>query len=413
MTHLLRIAWRNVGRNPRRSVLSALAVGFAVGILVFAMAMQQGSYADMIFNTVHARTGNLQIQHPGYWPNANLAQSLRQPEAFSDVLKDIPEVRAFAPRVQAAALLSSASRTFGALVQGIDPAREADTSTLADVVRQGAYLSPDDHDGALVGELLAKNLDVAIGDEIVFLGQGADGSLAAGKLVVRGLFKTGIAEMDRSSVAAHIEPISDAFSMRGGVTEIAVLLDRDDYRESVTARIRKGIAEKGRREDAAVVPWTTLMPGVEESIRLDWYSAQIIYLVLVFVVGFGIANTFLMAYMERIHEFGVLLSLGMKPSRLSWMVYAESCLLTLVGVAAGLIIGIPVTQYFHHHGIYFGEGTEELMAEYGMSATIHPLIKPMVLQLAVGIVLAVTLILAIYPAWKASRLLPVEAMRHR
>lgn len=413
MFSLLHIAWRNIGRNRRRSWLTALAIGFAVAILIFAMALQQGSYADMIFNTVHARTGNLQLQHPAYWPDMDLAKRLARPGEWTPLLESLPQVRAYTPRIQAAALVSTTNRTFGALLQGIDPEREAETSTLNEVVRTGSYLTPQDRDGALVGERLARNLGAGLGDELVFLGQGADGSLAAGTLIIRGLFKTGIAEIDRQAVAAHIDTIREAFSMREGVTEIAVLLHRDRDRPAVAARLREAIAERGRQDAAAVVEWTTLMPGVEESIQLDWYSGQIIYLVLVLVVGFGIANTFLMAYMERIHEFGVLLSLGMRPGRLSGMVYAESVFLILIGAGLGLGIGIPITQFFHLHGIRFGEGAEELMAEYGMSATIHPLITPMVLLLAVGIVLAVSLALAAYPAWKSSRLLPVEGLRHR
>ena len=412
MISLIRIAWRNIGRNKRRSLLSALAVAFAVAILIFAMALQQGSYADMIFNTVHARTGNLQLQHHEYWPKMNLAKRLKGAGDLLPLIDVTPGVRACTPRIQAAALVSTDTGTFGALIQGIDPDREARTSTLADVVREGRYLEADDHEGALIGATLAKNLGTAVGDEIVLIGQGADGSLAAARLTVRGTVKTGIAAIDRAAVAAHIVAIDEAFSMLGAVTEIAVLLDRDKDRPAAIAAMEQLLAERNR-DDARVVPWTTLMPGIEESIKLDWYSGQIILLVLVLVVGFGIANTFLMAYLERIHEFGVLLSLGLKPSRVGFLVLAESLALTLLGVALGMAVGIPITQYFHHTGIYFGEGAEAIMAEYGMSPVIHPVISSLVLERSATIVLAVAAVLALYPAWKASRLTPVEGLRHR
>ena len=131
-------------------------------------------------------------------------------------------------------------------MQGIDPSREATTSTLAEVVTEGAFLSPDDRDGVLVGQTLAKNLNVGIGGELVFIGQGADGSLAAGKLYVRGLFKTGVAELDRTTTAAHIDTIREAFSLTDAATEIAVLLDRERDRPKVAADLRQLIDELGR-----------------------------------------------------------------------------------------------------------------------------------------------------------------------
>ncbi len=413
MLNLLKMAWRNVGRNKRRSILSALAVGFAVAVLIFSMALQQGSYADMIYHVAHARTGNIQVQHPDYWPDCDLAKKLVRPDEILRAIDDISVVQASAPRIQAAALISVSNRTFGALLQGIDPARERETSTLADVIQKGEFLADDDLDGALLGETLAKNLGIEIGEELVFIGQGADGSLAAGKLYVRGLFKTGIAELDRSAAAAHIDAMGEAFSLYGAVTEIAILLDRDRDRPEAVAALNGVLREQSRTKNAEVLEWPTLMPGVEESIKLDWYSGQIIYAVLVLVVGFGIANTFLMAYLERIHEFGVLLSLGMRPRKLSFLVYAESALLTFIGVAVGVVLGTPLVMWTNHTGIYFGEGSEEVMAEYGMSALIHPVLIPIVYQYSIAIVLIISLLLAAYPAFKAARLKPVEALRHR
>jgi putative ABC transport system permease protein len=408
---LLRIAWRNIGRNKRRSLLSALAVAFAVAVLTFAMALQQGSYADMIYQTVHARTGHLQVQHPDYWPDADLTKRLKQPGEILNALEAMPAVLASAPRIQAAALVGTEENTFGALIQGIDPARERETSTLANMVREGKFLETNDRDGALLGAGLAKNLGVELGDEIVFIGQGADGSLAAGRLIVRGITRMGIAELDRTAVTAHVDRIGEAYSMRGAVTEIAVLLQGNEEQDAAESGIEATLQAMGVGSDARVVPWTTLMPGIEQSIKLDWYSGQIIYFVLVLVVGFGIANTFLMAYLERLRELGVILALGMRPRGVALMVYAESVFLTLMGVLAGLAIGIPVVQFFHRKGIYFGKEAEEIMAEYGMSATIHPALSPLVIRLAVLIVGGVALVLALYPACKASRLAPLDGMR--
>jgi len=364
----------------------------------------------MIYNTVHARTGNLQVQHVDYWPDMDPAKRLVRPDEVIAEIEKIPSVDAFAPRIQTAALVSTEERTFGAMIQGIDPVRELRTSTLANVVREGEYLEAGDPEGALVGITLASNLGAGIGDELVFIGQGADGSLAAGKVIIRGLLKTGISEFDRSLIAASIETIGEAYSMYGAVTEIAILLKSDEDRGDAQAALGDGLRARGR-DDAAVLDWTTLMPGVEQAILLDWWSAHIIYLALVLVVGFGIANTFLMAYLERIHELGIMLALGMKPRRLSVLVFSESVLLILAGIVSGVAVGAAVVTVFHRRGINFGDSAEEMFAEFGMSPIIHPLLNEQVLLSAVGITFIVSMLVAVYPAAKAAGLKPIEALR--
>ncbi|HAL92399.1 MAG TPA: ABC transporter permease [Verrucomicrobia bacterium] len=406
---LLKTAWRNIGRNKRRSVLSALAIGFAFGLLVFSMALQRGSYVDMIQNTVRVHTGHLQIQQAGHFPERLLSEKL-DPAGILEAVDKLPRVVGAAPRVMTAALVSKGEHTFGAAVFGIDPEREKTVSTLASVVREGAFLAPDDREGVLLGTTLAKNLGAAVGDEIVFIGQGADGSMAAGKLIVRGLFKMGMGDLDRAAMAVHLATVQKAFSMEGGVTEIAVLLDSERMRPEAEREVRAKLDGMGRK-DAVVLGWPTLMPGVEQGIRVDWNSGLIMYAALVLVVGFGIANTFLMAYMERIHELGVLLALGMPPRRLSRMVYLESVLLVGLGILVGLAGGVPITYYYQVNGIDFGIN-EELTAKYGMSSVIHAQLEPLVFAWAGGIVLAISLAVALYPALKAARIKPVEALRH-
>ncbi len=311
----------------------------AVVFLLFFMSFQQGTYEQWINNAVQAHSGHLQFQCEGYLKDSDMSLMLEDMPAVAGLLDGVDRVAAYAPRVNAPALISKDSRTFGALIWGVDPEREADASTLPAVIKQGEYLGADDKDQVLLSELLAKNLGAKLGDDIVFMGQGADGSMAAGKLRVKGLFKFGINEIDRAIVVAHIETIQEAYSMNGGVSEIAVLLNSDADREKVVPEISAKLAATGW-EDVVLVEWPELMPGVEQGIKMDWNSGLISYGVLVLIVAFGIANTFLMAFMERTHEYGVLLSLGMRPRALSVLAYLESLLLTAMGLAVGLILGL-------------------------------------------------------------------------
>lgn len=411
MKEILAIAWRNIGRNKRRSILSAAAIAFAVAILTFSMSLQQGAYANVIYNTVHNSTGHVQIQHRDYWPDRNLWKRVAHADDIIAEVKQVPHVIGAAPRVNATALVSAGTHSFGAIIKGIAPDHERAVSTLADVIVDGSFLSAGDDDGALVGSMLAKNLGVTVGGELVFLGQGADGSLAAGRLTVRGILRTGISEIDRTMVVTALPTVQEAFSMTGGVSEIAVLMDDDRRRHDVAEQIRERLQRQGHG-DAVVVDWSTLMPGVEQSIKVDWTAGLILYALLATVVGFGIANTFIMAFMERIHELGVLLALGMRPALLSAMLYIESVLLSVSGIVLGLIAGALIVQYVHGIGIHFGDGSEELMARYGMSPTIYPELSWLVVRWAVGIVLTVALMVAIYPAARAARLEPAKALHN-
>jgi putative ABC transport system permease protein len=403
------IALRNVGRNKRRSILSGLAVAGAVVFLLFFMSFQQGTYEQWINNAVQAHSGHLQFQCEGYLKDSDMSLMLEDMPAVAGLLDGVDRVAAYAPRVNAPALISKDRRTFGALIWGVDPEREAAASTLPAVIKQGEYLGADDKDQVLLSELLAKNLGAKLGDDIVFMGQGADGSMAAGKLRVKGLFKFGINEIDRAIVVAHIETIQEAYSMNGGVSEIAVLLNSDADREKVVPELSAKLAATGW-EDVVLVEWPELMPGVEQGIKMDWNSGLISYGVLVLIVAFGIANTFLMAFMERTHEYGVLLSLGMRPRALSVLAYLESLLLTAMGLAVGLILGLGLAYYYAAKGLYI-PGTEELYAEYGLNPRIYSLVTAKVVVLALGIVGVMTAVMAIYPAVKAGRLKPVEALR--
>lgn len=407
--NLVAIAWRNIGRNKRRSLLSALAMSSSCVFLIVFMAWQKGSYQDMINNTVHAHSGHIQVQQEGYLKDNDLSYRLERPEMVMAELADVPHVEGYAPRVNAPALVGKGTRSFGALIWGIQPESEAIVSTLSNVVCEGEYLRDDDVEGIVLSQLLARNLEAGIGDEVIVLGQGADGSLAAGKLTVRGLFKFGITKMDRAIAVAHISAIQEMFTMGEGVSEVAILLDKDASREETMEVIKAKLAAKGF-EGPVVLGWPELLPWVEQTIKMDWNSALIMYGILVLVVGFGIANTFLMAFMERIHEYGVLLSVGMKPRAVSLMAYVESLLLIVVGLIGGVAVGVPIAMYFVVHGITFS-GAEEIYAEYGMNPVIRAHLTAEVIGWALGIVALISSVLAIYPAVKAGRLKPVEALR--
>jgi len=203
--------------------LTILAIVFATMLLVFMLSFQFGSYDTMINTAVKIHTGHVQVQAEGYRDKMDIRLVVPNPGAVDDVIKDIPGIEAYTSRANAFSLVSSSDRTYGVLLTGIDPEREAKVSTLKKLVQRGEYLAQEDTDMALVGELLARNLKVDIGDELVALGQGRDGSVAASVLKVKGIFSSGEDKFDRNSVQMPLGYFQDVFSMRGAVHEMVVL----------------------------------------------------------------------------------------------------------------------------------------------------------------------------------------------
>jgi len=405
----VKMAWRNIWRNPRRSILTISAIAFASILLVFMLSWQFGSYDTMINSAVKIHTGHLQVQAKGYKEKNNIRLVVPDPAVVGRILDKTPGVAAYTFRANAFSLASSRERTYGIIVVGIDPVREAEVSTLRKLVRQGNYLSEGDSDQALVGELLAKNLQVSLGDELVLLGQGRDGTIAATVVKVKGIYSSGQDEFDRSSIHIPLKSFQDVYVMRGAVHEVVALCRSLEDVPAIKKAVAAGIQKMDTRHHLVALDWMELMPGLIQGIQMDLVSGLIFYFILIVVVAFSILNTFLMCIFERTREFGVLMAIGTTPRRLTKLLLIESTTMTVVGIVIGIIAGSLITWYFQVHGIVIS-GTSELLSQYGMPERMFPQLSLLSVSIGPGAVLVITLLTALYPALKVGRLRAVEAM---
>jgi ABC-type lipoprotein release transport system permease subunit len=410
----LKMAWRNVWRNTRRSVLTVMAIGFACTLLVFTLSFQLGSYATMINSSVTIQTGHLQIQARGYQGTREIRKVISDPAAVTAALADLEGIRALTSRARAFGLISSDLRSAGGMVVGIDPAREARVSTLEDITRQGSYLPEPSRleDGlppALVGRLLARNLQVKVGDELTILGQGRDGSVAATVCRVHGITSSGMDDFDRGVLHVPLEAFQEVFAMGRACHEIVILAQSLGQVSSLDRSITSRLDRLSLEQDLAVLTWDELLPGLRQAITLDLISGGIFYLILVMVVAFSILNTFLMAIFERTKEFGMMMAIGTRPMRLTRLVLTESASMTLLGVLLGIIGGCVVTLIFERVGINLA-GSSELLQQFGISGRIYPRLSLLSACVGPGVVFAVTLCSALFPALRIRKLSPVEAL---
>jgi putative ABC transport system permease protein len=403
----LRLAWRNLWRNPRRTALTLSAVAFATLILVFMVALQRGGYGAMIESAVSVFTGHVQVQAQGYHDDPGLEKTLDDASALEALVAGVPGVAAVASRAETYALVSSPSRTYGAAIVGVEPEKEPALSTLPRSIRDGRFLASPGASEAVVGRTLARNLSLSPGDELTLLGQGRDGALAVATLSVVGVFEGGSPDLDRATVEIPLRQFQDTFAL-GDRAHALVVRAHDLARVDEVARaVRRAVAD---RPGVAVLTWDQLLEGLKQGISMDAAIGWFLYAVLVFVVTFSIFNTFLMAVLERTREFGVLLALGTRPGFLGAVAMAESLLLLLLGLAAGLGLGVGLCAVAAHYGIAFSS-SEELLARWSLPGRIYPRLDPFSLTVGPAAVLVVTSLAALFPLLRVKRLRPVDAMK--
>ncbi len=401
----LRLAWRNIWRNPRRTWLTAAAIAFCSTLLIFSITLQLGAYDMMIDNTLRTYTGHLQVQRAGYQERPRMRTDIPDAGALAARIRDATKA-ATAVRAQGFALISSKDRSYGVLVVGVQPRFEPQVSTLAGTVREGRYLGDEDAQEVVIGTTLARNLRVRVGDEVTLLGSGRDGSVAATVLGVVGIFDSGSADLDRGILEMPLGTFQSVFSMDSAAHAIVLRASDVANAKTLAAKVRALLPADSQLR---VLGWEQLMPGLKQLIQADKLNGWFIYGALILVVTLSITNTFLMAVLERTREFGILLALGMSPLRIGRLVMLESLLLILVGLGIGLSLGGLVTAYFAHYGFTY-PGMAEIAAEFNFPTHVYPQLSALAILLGPCAMLVFTMTAALYPALRIRRLRPVEAM---
>jgi len=407
---LLKLAFRNLFRNTRRTVLTVAAIGFGLSLMIYMVNFQKGSYGAMIDAGISSQAGHVVVQADGYQEEKEVTMLVDDASAVASQMQaEFPDA-VVAPRIFLGGLLMSSSNAAGVSVQGLDAVAEPKIQKMPERVVEGTWLEDDDRE-ILLGRALADSLEVTLGDKVVFMGQNGTDEVESRMFRVKGIFRTGSDTIDGRMSIVHLAAAQEL--MGGGDVAHMVTLHIDDPRQSAEAAEQLDAALG--REGLDVLPWKQAMPELAGMIEMDRASGDGMMLVIGIIVAFGVLNTLLMSVMERTREFGVMLSLGMKPRQVAGLVLTEGvvigCLGALVGLGAGLL--------FSYHAIYVGidygamTGTESMEMEgIVMDSVMKGAWSPtrMVIYLSSAVVFC--FIAALYPAYTISKLQPVEAMRH-
>lgn len=408
MSLLIVLAWRNLWRNTKRTLLTVVAISFSAAVLMFFMGIQFKSYEAGIKATTALFHGHGQIQTPGFSDKPQMRLILRNPAAIEEMLRKEDNILAFTPRNYGFVLASSGERSYGAQILGVDPLREDALSTIPQSIRSGSYLDSADTESAVIGSVLAKNLKISVGNEITILGQAHDGSLVTAALYVKGIFETGSTDLDRGMIHITISSFNDLFVMNGAVHTFAFTVK--DFPQLTNTQLSLSTSLQSQHvSNARVLRWDELLPGLKQSIQLDMSAGWLFFSALIIIVFFSVLNTFLMSILERTKEFGVVMALGMTPPKLSLLILIEAFFLGIIGALGGILIGSGVVLFFHWHGFTI-PGTEEIRKMWHLPATIYPDLTLTVLFAGPAVLLVAACISALYPSFRVRLLSPIKAL---
>jgi ABC-type lipoprotein release transport system permease subunit len=407
MNVLNRIAWRNVWRNPRRSAVLVGAVAIGMFAYVGAVSLMDGFSAAMIETNIELQGGHIQVAAEGYNDNPRIFARLGDASAMAASLEAVGGATA-APVVATPAMASSAARAAGVIVRGVDPVREQAVSDVAARVVEGAFLQPGELGHVVIGERLAEQLDVQLGERLVLMATDLDNEVNSGAYRVAGLFRTASTDFDRSVVYLGLE---DAQRLVGygpeEVSAFTIRLAPGTPLMVATSEARDALVGRG----AEVLTWRDRSPMLVIAETSYDYSALLLVVILFTGVAFTLANSFLMVILERIHEIGVMLAGGVQPRQVRRMLYLEAFYVVAIGAALGLGLASALMAYWGAHGLSLAAFADALGA-IGLSPVVYPVLDWGRIGTALVLVLVIVFLAVLYPAVKASRYDPVEAINH-
>ncbi len=404
MKTLIKISWRNIWRNRSRTIVitTALVLGIMGGIFSAAMrlAAEEQQYEDTVANMI----SHIQVHHPEFIANPEAAFRIPDGHTVAGELSDRPDIRQVSARMVMDGMAASANMSTGVRIKGVDPRTEALTTGLEDLLVDGSYFSEDWRlPPVIIGQRLASELMVEVGSRIVLTFQDIHGEILSASFRIEGLFKVTSRRFEETTIYAGIDDINALTGDPVGITEIAIVIEDPDSYRAIAEDLRETYPHLEVRH------WADLDPALHYA--LEVLDQLLIWLVGIIILGvsFGLLNTILMSILERVRELGVLLAIGMKRLKVFSMVVMETTMISLIGGLAGLGLSYVMIRILNVRGVHIpgAEGLEE----FGFSPVLYPNVDlPFYFQ--IGLLVVVFAILAsVYPAWKAIRLAPAEAVR--
>lgn len=401
---IFKLAWKNIWRNRRRTLITISAIGFAVMSAVMMRSVNQGMEEKMLESIVKNNMGYIQIHSQGFWDDQQLDNGFYTDEIDLDVLSNIHNVNKVDKKLEAGTLSSFGNYTRGTFIMSYDQTKEI-PEKITNNITAGRFPEAGQSE-ILMGEELAEYLNLTIGDTVVFFGQGYQGSTAAGLYILSGTIDMHMPELNRVIAYMCMADLQYFLSAPELVTALVIDVEDPDDLDATVAAIQAEIGE-----DYEVMTWQEMNPELEQLMQTSESKGWIMNFILYMIITFVMFGTILMATQERKFELGVLLAIGMKKGKSMFMIVFENIIISIIGVIAGVIMASPIAYYFHFNPIQLQGEQAEMMEQMGFEAIIPFSVDPQIALNHASIVLIIALVLILYPIMVIRKLKPVEAMK--
>lgn len=408
MGMLFKIAWRNILRNKRRTLITMVAIVFAAYLSVLMRGMQKGIYKVSITNAVELMSGYMQIQQKDFNENPSLRNSFKMNLAMIGFFRNQDNIKGFSPRVNANGLIGKGNHSIGSMIMAFNPDWERNVTDLHERVEEGEFVNNVNINDIVVGVGLLKNLDAQIGDTVVILSSSYEGYMGNMKFIISGTIKTGSPETDKRTILMNIRAANELLSMHGKINAVAIGLDRLEDLDKVAAKIENEINNK----DLRVLKWGELMPDLKQSIEFDDASGIVYLLLLILIVGFGIMNTINMSVTERYKEFGVMLALGAKHGFIASTLFIEIMIISALSLIIGMGAGYFTNMYYIKNPYEFSGELKEMYQQFGFDAHLTSSVSPEIFISTALTVLIVAIIVCFISTFKIYKLEALKGIRH-
>lgn len=404
---VIKLAWRNIFRNKRRTILSVLAIGVGLAAMMFADALIVSLGETMVRSATEDFSGNAQIHQSEFVKNLEVEKVITNSEQILKDLKSENELTSFTPRVLSYGMLTSTSDANNIIVYGIDPEQEKGVSRISKLMVQGDYLTAQDDRKILIGKKMADNLNIGIGDRVVVtVAKSGVGDLSQEMFRVGGIFAFGVREMDENIAFINLNVAQSILNLGSSIHEIA--LNFKDL--NIPAKKDYAIATKYSKDGNLVSGWNKMFKDLAAILEFTQFSLGILAVILFGIIAFGIMNTLFMSLYERMFEFGVLRAVGTRPSVVARMILYEAFMLAFVSSIAGVIMGIILIGFYSKYGIDY-RGIE--YAHLVFKDKIYPNFRLVQFILYPPCLIVFATLVGIYPAVYAAKIIPATALRKK